>query len=77
MTLNHRARAGKEDLVQNVGRHRRLLELIEGGDRDLILHELTHHGDRTFLDDIESTLGGHTDVALAWLERVRKDQEGQ
>ena len=76
MTLNHRARAGKEDLVQNVGRHRRLLELIEGGDRDLILHELAHHGDRTFLDDIESTLDGHTDVALAWLERVRKGQEG-
>jgi DNA-binding GntR family transcriptional regulator len=75
MTLNHRARADNEDLVQNVGRHRRLLGLIERGDRDVILHELAHHGDRTFLDDIESALGGHTDVALAWLERVRRAEE--
>lgn len=77
MTLNHRARAGREDLVQNVERHRHLLGLIESGDRDLILHELAHHGDRTFLDDIESTLGGHTDVALAWLDRVRSGEEGR
>jgi DNA-binding GntR family transcriptional regulator len=77
MTLNHRARADREDLVQNVGRHRRLLALIEVGDRDLILHELTHHGDRTFLDDIESTLDGHTDVALSWLAQVRQDDEGR
>lgn len=75
MTLNHQARADREDLVQNVERHRRLLQLIEGGDHDVILQELAHHGDRTFLDNIESTLDGHTDVALAWLERVRSGTE--
>jgi DNA-binding GntR family transcriptional regulator len=72
MALNRRARAGEEDIVQDVARHRHLLDLIEGGDPDAVLHELAHHGNRTFLDGIENRLGGHTDVALAWLERVRQ-----
>jgi DNA-binding GntR family transcriptional regulator len=76
MTLNHRARAPREDLAQNVERHRQLLAVIAEGDRDRVLHELAHHGDRTFLDDIESIVDGHTPVALEWLERVRSGAEG-
>ena len=75
MALNRRARARNEDLRGDVGRHRRLLEVIEEGDPDTVLHELAHHGDRTFLDDIESTLDGHSEVALSWLERARSGRE--
>jgi DNA-binding GntR family transcriptional regulator len=75
MALNRRARAHLEDLFEDVGRHHRLLEVIERGDPNTVLHELAHHGDRTFLEGIESTLEGHSDVALAWLERVRAGEE--
>jgi hypothetical protein len=36
-----------------------------------VIAELDRHGDRTFLDGIEHRLGGHTDVALAWLAQAR------
>lgn len=39
-----------EDLVTHVGRHRRLLEVIEGGDRDAVLAELAVHGERSFVN---------------------------
>jgi DNA-binding GntR family transcriptional regulator len=74
MALNRRARADEEDIVQDVARHRHLLDVIERGDPDAVLHELAHHGNRTFLDGIEHRLGGHTDVALAWLEHARKGE---
>jgi DNA-binding GntR family transcriptional regulator len=70
MAMNRRARA-TEGLVEDAARHRQLLELIEAGDPAAVLDELAHHGDRTFLDGIESRLDGHTEVALAWLRRVR------
>ncbi len=38
-----------EDLVSHVGRHRHLLEVIEGGDPDAVLAELAVHGERSFL----------------------------
>jgi len=75
MAMNRRARVD-EDLPQDVGRHRRLLELVEAGDRAAVEHELARHGDRTFLDGIEHRLDGHTEVALTWLEQVRRAEEG-
>jgi DNA-binding GntR family transcriptional regulator len=76
MALNRRARVG-EALVEDVARHRRLLDLIESGDPAAVMDELNHHGDRTFLDDIETRLEGHTETALAWLQRVRSGGDDQ
>lgn len=75
IAMNRRARDEIEDLGQDVGRHRRLLEKIEAGDPDVVLDELAHHGDRTFLDGIESRLGGHSEAALAWLADVRAGRD--
>jgi DNA-binding GntR family transcriptional regulator len=75
MAMNRRARDEVEDIAQDTARHRRLLETIERGDAEEILDELVHHGDRTFLDGIEERLGGHTEIALAWLDRVRNGKE--
>jgi DNA-binding GntR family transcriptional regulator len=75
MAMNRRARGQVEDLAQDSARHRRLLETLERGDAEEILAELSHHGDRTFLDGIEERLGGHTEISLAWLERIREGKE--
>lgn len=74
MAMNRRARVD-EDLRQDVARHARLVELVEAGDRHAVEHELERHGDRTFLEGIENRLGGHTDVALAWLAETRATAE--
>ncbi|MFC7404189.1 GntR family transcriptional regulator [Georgenia alba] len=37
-----------ETLTEHVARHRRLLEVIEGGDPDAVLGELAVHGERSF-----------------------------
>lgn len=71
MAMNRRARDDVEDLVQDVARHRRLVEKIETGDPEVILDELRNHGDRSFLDGIEDKLDGHSDEALAWLAMIR------
>jgi DNA-binding GntR family transcriptional regulator len=39
-----------ESLVDHVGRHRHLLELIEAGDPQAVLAELAVHGERSFLE---------------------------
>jgi DNA-binding GntR family transcriptional regulator len=40
-----------EDLHEHVGRHRRLLELVESGDVEATLAELAAHGERSFYRD--------------------------
>lgn len=72
MAMNRVARAD-EDIMQDVARHRRLVDVIESGDPGAVLDELAHHGDRTFLDDIENRLDGHSEAALAWLAEVREE----
>ncbi|MQA07443.1 MAG: FCD domain-containing protein [Pseudonocardiaceae bacterium] len=74
MAMNRRARE-RETLTEDLQRHRRLLEVIEGGDTDMVLRELSRHGDRTFLDGIESRVQGHTDVALEWLRQERANSQ--
>jgi len=76
MAMNRRARAD-EGLVEDAARHRQLLDRIEAGDPATVMDALAHHGDRTLLDDIETRLDGHTEVALAWLRRVRSGAEDQ
>ncbi|HEX6517048.1 MAG TPA: GntR family transcriptional regulator [Nocardioidaceae bacterium] len=76
MAMNRRARVD-EDLRQDVARHVRLVELVESGDRKAVERELSRHGDRTFLEGIERRLGGHTEVALAWLKEVRGTGDGR
>lgn len=74
MAMNRAARAD-EDMIQDVARHRRLVDVIEAGDPEAVIDELVHHGDRTFLDDIENRLDGHSDAALQWLDEVRKERQ--
>ncbi|MBQ0924089.1 GntR family transcriptional regulator [Saccharopolyspora endophytica] len=71
MALNRRAREEHETLDGDVARHTHLLEIIDTGDPQAVLDELATHGDRSFLDGIEDTVDGHTDVALAWLAQQR------
>ncbi len=76
MALNRRARRDQESLAGDVARHQRLLTIIEAGDPEAVLVGLTEHGDRTFLDGIETKVDGHTEVALQWLRRQR-DTHGE
>ncbi|MBE9373560.1 GntR family transcriptional regulator [Saccharopolyspora sp. HNM0983] len=77
MARNRRAREPTEDLRGDLARHQQLLDVVEHGDPQEVLAELAAHGDRTFLDDIEAEVDGHTDVALRWLAQQRGRQEEQ
>ncbi|SEF98667.1 transcriptional regulator, GntR family [Saccharopolyspora kobensis] len=77
MALNRKARQDRESLTEDVARHRRLLEIIDAGDPAAVLAELAAHGDRTFLDGIETKVDGHTEESLRWLHRQRRAQEDQ
>lgn len=74
MAMNRRARA-TEALVEDAARHRTLFETIASGDPGEVLAALEAHGDRSFLVGIEDRLDGHSEVALAWLAKVRTGQE--
>lgn len=53
MVVNTRVRERlNETLDDNVERHRRLLAVIESGDRDAVLAELEVHGDRAFMNEL-------------------------
>lgn len=43
-------------LDENVVRHRRLLTLVESGDRRAVLHELSFHESRTFMRELQQLL---------------------
>lgn len=58
------------DPEETVARHRRLLELIEAGDKAAVLAELDHHGDRSFMNRLENLL---LDVDGAAVEGARSD----
>ncbi|QUH02830.1 GntR family transcriptional regulator [Saccharopolyspora erythraea] len=75
MALNRRARQPTETLSEDIARHRQLLEAVDTGDPDTVLRELGSHGDRSFLEGIESEVEGHTEVALRWLRQQRENQE--
>ena len=74
MAMNRHARRTRETLAGDALRHRRILELVEAGDRDGVHHELAHHGDRTFLLDAGETFPGGSPESLAWLESVRRQE---
>jgi DNA-binding GntR family transcriptional regulator len=38
-------------------RHAKLLASIESGDREAVLHEIAHHGNRSFLDNLDELIG--------------------
>lgn len=53
MAVNTRVREKmSETLEENVERHRRLLAIMETGDRDAVLAALEVHGDRAFMKDL-------------------------
>lgn len=66
MATNTRVREQRiENLEANVERHRRLLALIEAGDRDAVLVELENHGDRTFLEEVSKELASDRNLGVA------------
>jgi DNA-binding GntR family transcriptional regulator len=75
MGMNRQARRSRETLLGDAQRHRRILDLIERGDRAALHHELAHHGDRTFLLDAGEAFPGGSPESLAWLEAVRRQEE--
>ena len=49
MATNMRREAEQRPATEGAHRHRRLYEAVAGGDLDVVLDELTHHGSRTYL----------------------------
>ena len=76
MAMNRRARRGLESLRGDAARHRHILDLIEKGDPQAVHHALVHHGHRTFLVEFGDTFEGHSDTAKAWLEQLRREEDG-
>ncbi|MCG5211883.1 GntR family transcriptional regulator [Streptosporangium sp. KLBMP 9127] len=74
MAMNRRVREPKEDLLGDAARHRRLLEVIETGDRKAVHEAIITHGDRAFLINIENEIGGHTPESLEWLRLIREEE---
>jgi DNA-binding GntR family transcriptional regulator len=74
MALNRQAREQqRETMHDDAARHRRLLERIEAGDPEAVHHELAHHGDATFLQRLDEVLEDGSEVARAWLDRIRAE----
>ena len=49
MATNMRREAEQRPATEGARRHRRLFEAVAGGDLDVVLDELAHHGSRTYL----------------------------
>ena len=49
MATNMRREAEQRPASEGARRHRRLFEAVAGGDLEVVLDELTHHGSRTYL----------------------------
>ena len=77
MAMNRRARRSGETMREDAARHRPLLDLAEAGDVDGMLHAARHHGQRTFLLDIDTRLEGHSPESRAWLTRIREEEEAR
>jgi DNA-binding GntR family transcriptional regulator len=54
LSFRQRLYSDPDDVVR---RHEALLERIEHSDVEAVLHELRHHGDRAFLDNLEELIG--------------------
>ena len=66
-----------ESLEENVERHRRLLALIESGDRNAVLSELAVHGDRTLVDAANGGLPEESRGAGAVRRHTRPAEESE
>lgn len=72
MALNRTALRDRESLLENVERHRELLEIIEAGDPDAAQRALAEHGHSFFLIDVVDRLDGGTPASEEWLARRRE-----
>lgn len=77
MAMNRRARRSIETMRQDAARHRPLLDLVEAGDQEGMLHAIRHHGQRTFLLGIDEQFEGHSPQSRAWLARIRQEETEQ
>jgi DNA-binding GntR family transcriptional regulator len=74
MAMNRRARSSIETMTEDAARHRPLLDLVEAGDVEGMLHAVQHHGQRTFLLEIDEHFEGHSPESRAWLARIREEE---
>lgn len=74
MAMNRRARSSIETITEDAARHRPLLHLVEAGDVEGMLHAIQHHGQRTFLLEIDEHFEGHSPESRAWLARIREEE---
>ncbi|MFP5336856.1 MAG: GntR family transcriptional regulator [Actinomycetes bacterium] len=75
MAMNRRARASIETMREDAERHRPLLDLVEAGDVEGMLHAIAHHGQRTFLLELDERVQGHSPESRAWLEQIRQEED--
>lgn len=75
MAMNRRVRSSIETMREDAARHRPLLDLVEAGDVEGMLHRIQHHGQRTFLLSIDEHLEGHSPESRAWLDGIRREEE--
>lgn len=74
MAMNRKMRSSIETPSEDAARHRPLLELVEAGDVEGMLHRIQHHGQRTFLLSIDDHFEGHSPESRAWLARIREEE---
>lgn len=75
MAMNRRARASIETTRGDAARHRPILDLVEAGDVEGMMHAIAHHGHRTFLLDLDDKFDGHSAESRAWLAQVRAEEQ--
>lgn len=74
MALNRRARRSMETLREDAGRHRRILDLVEGGDPEQVVEALAGHGHTTFVLALRDLLGGGSPAAAAWADNISAEE---
>jgi DNA-binding GntR family transcriptional regulator len=75
MAMNRKVRSSIETMREDAQRHRPLLDLVEAGDLEGMLHRIKHHGQRTFLLSIDDDFEGHSPESRAWLAQIRREEQ--
>jgi DNA-binding GntR family transcriptional regulator len=70
MSLNRKARAASESLMQRADRHRALFELVLGGDPEAVLKAMHDDNSRSFVRGISGDLDDGSPAAQRWLGNI-------
>ncbi len=70
MSLNRKARAASETLIERADRHRRLFDLVLAGDPDAVLGAMHDANSRSFVHAISADLAEGSPAARTWVDRA-------